>query len=303
MVDITRSAALEVNNLVMRYGDTTAVDGVSFRVEAGSVLVILGRNGAGKTSIIEACEGFRRPHGGTLRVLGFDPTTQRSVLNRRMGVMLQGGGIYPGARVGETVAHYCTLHARGVRPDEVIERVGLGELRRRTWRTLSGGERQRLSLALALCARPDIAFLDEPTAGVDLDGRRAIRAIIGDLAASGCAVILATHELDEAERCADDVLIVDRGRVAASGPLVGLLGQEIRFRLTTPIAADAFASATGLAVSLDGDDYVVHGNADTDTIAVIARVATETSSTVVDVRSGAQRLESLFRRLIEDVAS
>jgi ABC-2 type transport system ATP-binding protein len=300
---MTRSAALEVNDLIMRYGDVTAVDGVSFRVEAGSVLVILGRNGAGKTSIIEACEGFRRPHRGTLRVLGLDPTAQRSALNRRMGVMLQGGGIYPGARVAETVAHYCTLHARGVRPDEVLERVGLDELRKRTWRTLSGGERQRLSLALALCARPDIAFLDEPTAGVDLDGRRAIRAIIEDLAAGGCAVILATHELDEAERCADDVLIVDRGRVVASGPLAGLLGQEIRFRLTTPIAPEAFASATSLAVSIDGDDYVVHGNAHTDTIAAIARVATDASSAVIDVRSGSQRLESLFRRLIEDVAS
>ena len=300
---MTRSAALEVNDLVMRYGDVTAVDGVSFRVEPGSVLVILGRNGAGKTSIIEACEGFRRPHGGTLRVLGLDPTAQRSALNRRMGVMLQGGGIYPGARVGETVDHYCTLHDRSVRPDEVLESVGLGELRRRTWRTLSGGERQRLSLALALAARPDIAFLDEPTAGVDLDGRRAIRTIIRDLAARGCAVILATHELDEAERCADDLLIVDRGRVVASGPLAALLGQEIRFRLTSPIAPEAFASATGLAVSLDDDDYVVHGNAHTDTIAAIARVATEASSTVVDVRSGSQRLESLFRRLTEDATS
>lgn len=296
---MTRTGALEVDNLVMRYGNVTAVNGVSFGVDAGSVLVILGRNGAGKTSIIEACEGFRRPSSGNLRVLGLDPVTQRAALNRRMGVMLQGGGIYPGARVGETVAHYCTLYDRGVRSDDVLERVGLGELRRRSWRTLSGGERQRLSLALALSARPDIAFLDEPTAGVDLDGRRAIRTIIRNLADDGCAVVLATHELDEAERCADDVLIIDRGRVVAHGPLAGLLEPEIRFRLTVPVAAEAFASATGRPVVRDGDEYVVRGDADTDTIAVIAQTAAAASSTVVDVRAGSQRLESLFGRLTD----
>jgi ABC-2 type transport system ATP-binding protein len=291
--------ALEVDDLVMRYGATTAVDGVSFRVAAGSVLVILGRNGAGKTSIIEACEGFRHPSSGSIRVLGLDPGTQRSALNHRMGVMLQGGGVYPSARVGETVAHYCTLYGAGVSPDVVLDRVGLGGLRKRTWRTLSGGEQQRLSLALALSARPQIAFLDEPTAGVDLDGRREIRSIIRELAEQGCTVVLTTHELDEAERSADDVLIIDHGRLMAHGPLAAMREPEIRFRLTVPVDLATLSSAIGLPVERDDHDYIVRGNADTDTIALVARVAAEHASHVTDVRAGSQRLESLFERYIE----
>lgn len=292
--------ALEVHDLVVRYGKTVAVDGLTFHVRTGSVLVLLGRNGAGKTSTIEVCEGFRRAEAGRVRVLGLDPATQRDALNRRMGIMLQGGGIYPSARVGETVAHYCTLYNAGVQPDAVLERLGLAALRTRTWRTLSGGEKQRLSLALALCARPAIAFLDEPTSGVDLDGRREIRSIIRDLATDGCTVVLATHELDEVERCADDVLILDRGRIAAMGPLASLRQPETRFRLSSPVDPSVFSASLGFPVQLDGEDYVVNGSAATETIAAVARVASEHKATVVDVRAGAQRLETLFHRLTEE---
>lgn len=291
--------ALEVEELVVRYGGTPAVNNVSFRVRTGSILVILGRNGAGKTSTIEVCEGFRRPSTGRVRVLGLDPTTQRTLLNQRMGVMLQGGGIYPSARVAETVEHYCTLYGAGVKSANVLERVGLDALRSRTWRTLSGGEQQRLSLALALCARPSIAFLDEPTSGVDLDGRQEIRSIIRELSAEGCTVVLATHELDEAERCADDVLILDQGKVVVSGPLAGLREPEIRFTLSAPIAHTELATALGLPVSVDGGEYVVHGGAGTDTIAAIARIAEGYAVSVIDVHAGTQRLETLFRRFTE----
>ena len=292
--------ALEVSDLIVRYGTTLAVDRLSFHVRAGSVLVMLGRNGAGKTSTIEVCEGFRRAESGRVRVLGLDPATQHAALTHHMGIMLQGGGIYPSARVGETVAHYCTLYNAGVKPDDVVERVGLGALRTRTWRTLSGGEKQRLSLALALCARPAIAFLDEPTSGVDLDGRREIRSIIRDLAKDGCAVVLATHELDEAERCADDVLIIDRGTAAAFGPLDSLRKPETRFRLSSPVDPSLLAVALGLQVQREGDDYVVLGSATTDTIAAIAKVANENGVSVVDVRAGAQRLETLFHRVTNE---
>lgn len=290
--------ALEVADLVVRYGTTLAVNGLSFHVRTGSILVMLGRNGAGKTSTIEVCEGFRRAESGHVRVLGLNPATQRAALNRRMGVMLQGGGIYPSARVEETVEHYCTLYNAGVRPNDVVERVGLGGLRKRTWRTLSGGEKQRLSLALALCARPAIAFLDEPTSGVDLDGRREIRSIIRELAADGCAVVLATHELDEAERCADDVLIIDHGSVAALGSLSSLREPETRFRLSSPIDPSHLAVALGFPVQQEEDDYVVLGSATTDTIAAVARTASEHGVSVIDVRAGAQRLEALFHRVI-----
>lgn len=211
--DGSGATALEVRDLVIRYGDVVAVDSVSFTARRGEVTVILGRNGAGKTSTIEACEGLRRVDGGSIRVLGVDVLQADTSLRARMGVMLQDGGIPPNARVDRLVAHYCLLHGRGADADEIIRTVGLGLRSRSTWRRLSGGERQRFSLALALAARPDIAFLDEPTAGIDFDGRETIRSIIAGLVDAGCCVILATHDLDEAERVGHRAVVLHRGRV------------------------------------------------------------------------------------------
>lgn len=211
--DGSGATALEVRDLVIRYGDVVAVDSVSFTARRGEVTVILGRNGAGKTSTIEACEGLRRVDGGSIRVLGVDVLRADTSLRARMGVMLQDGGIPPNARVDRLVAHYCLLHGRGADADNIIRTVGLGSRSRSTWRRLSGGERQRFSLALALAARPDIAFLDEPTAGIDFDGRETIRSIIAGLVDVGCCVILATHDLDEAERVGHRAVVLHRGRV------------------------------------------------------------------------------------------
>jgi len=201
-----------VENLVVRYGDVTAVDHASFAAPVGKVSVILGPNGAGKTSTIEVCEGFRRAASGHVSVLGLDPVAGHRELTERMGVMLQGGGVYPSARVRDVVAHFCALHDRGMDAGVLIERVGLSHRAGAVWRRLSGGEQQRVSLALALAARPDVAFLDEPTSGVDAEGRDAIRGIIRQLTADGCTVVLASHELAEAERIADDVVLFRAAR-------------------------------------------------------------------------------------------
>lgn len=209
------SVALDVRSLTVRYGDIIAVDAVSFVARHGEVTAVLGRNGAGKTSAIEACAGLRRGVEGSVAVLGEDSTALSSGTRARIGVMLQDGGIAPAARVRTTVRHYCTLHDRGADADDILSAVGLGHRVSSTWRRLSGGERQRFSLALALAARPDIVFLDEPTAGVDLDGREAIRGIIASLAERNCCVILATHDLDEAERVANHVVVLHRGKVVA----------------------------------------------------------------------------------------
>ena len=205
--------ALEVRSLHVHYGETRAVDGVSFVARHGEVTALLGRNGAGKSSTIEACEGLRRLTSGDVRLLGASVRDAGSALRARIGVMLQDGGIAPSARVASLVHHYCALYARGVDADETIDRLGLSHLRTATWRRLSGGERQRLSLALALAALPDIAFLDEPTAGVDLDGRDIIRGIIGEMTSRGACVVLATHDLAEAERLANQAVVLHRGRV------------------------------------------------------------------------------------------
>ncbi|HQV58226.1 MAG TPA: ABC transporter ATP-binding protein, partial [Ilumatobacteraceae bacterium] len=240
-MSVHQPASVEVAGLTVRYGDLVAVDDVSFRAAAGEVTAVLGPNGAGKTSTIEVCEGYRQAAGGTVRVLGLDPATHQRQLSERMGVMLQEGGVYPSATVARTIKHYCDLYRRGADPDALIEAVGLTDRAGGTWRRLSGGERQRLSLALALAAVPDVAFLDEPTAGVDINGRDAIRSIIAGLRERGCVVVLATHELDEAERLADHVVIVDHGKLVASGSLATLGDghQRITFASSAVLDVDA----------------------------------------------------------------
>ena len=205
--------ALDVRSLTIRYADRVAVDGVSFSARHGAVTAVLGRNGAGKTSTLEACTGLHRASAGQITVLGEPASHLSSGVRARVGVMLQDGGIAPAARVGQIVRHYCALHDRGVDARQLIARLGLNELANAAWRRLSGGERQRVSLALSLAARPEIAFLDEPTAGVDLDGRDIVRGIIAELAANGSCVVLATHDLDEAQRVSDHAVVLHQGRV------------------------------------------------------------------------------------------
>ncbi|MFE0760868.1 ABC transporter ATP-binding protein [Streptomyces smyrnaeus] len=211
------SAAVEVAGLVKRYGSRTAVDGLDLTVARGTVTAFLGPNGAGKTTTIETCEGYRRPDSGTVRVLGLDPVTQGSQLRPRIGVMLQSGGIYPTARVEETLRHMATLHAHPLDVPALIERLGLDGCGRTPYRRLSGGQQQRLALALALVGRPELVFLDEPTAGLDPQARHATWDLVRDLRADGVTVVLTTHYMDEAEELSDDVAIVDGGKVIAQG--------------------------------------------------------------------------------------
>jgi ABC-2 type transport system ATP-binding protein len=227
--------AIEVNALTIRYADLVAVDSVSFAASHGEVTALLGRNGAGKTSTLEACEGLRRATSGSVRVLGADAARLSAAVRARMGVMLQDGGIAPGARVRHLVRHYCVLYGRGADADEILQQVALRERAASPWRRLSGGERQRFSLALALAAVPDVVFLDEPTAGVDLDGREAIRGIIAALAARGCCVMLATHDLDEAERVADRAVVLHAGRVVLDDTVASICrdGQRLEDAVRT----------------------------------------------------------------------
>jgi ABC-2 type transport system ATP-binding protein len=292
--------AVEVEHLTVRYGDLVAVDDISFTAAAGEVTTVLGPNGAGKTSTIEVCEGYRRATTGIVRVLDFDPASQQRQLSERMGVMLQEGGMYPGAGVLETVCHYSALYGKGADPAALVEAVGLTNKRKETWRRLSGGERQRLSLALALAAKPDVAFLDEPTSGVDINGRDAVRKIIRDLAVDGCAVVLATHELDEAERLADRVVIIDHGSLIADATLADLRKghDEIRFRSDPTIDLQALAAATGIIASMVGaDEYVIDAPPHPRLMARLGGWLAEAGHPLHDLRAGGQRLEDVFRRL------
>jgi ABC-2 type transport system ATP-binding protein len=211
------SRAVEVDGLVMRYGATTAVDGLSLTIQAGTITAVLGPNGAGKTTLLETCEGFRRAQAGTVRVLGLDPRRDRRALVPRIGVMLQDGGAWSGVRALEMLHHVARLHAHPLDPLALTERLGLEDCGRTPYRRLSGGQRQRLGLALALVGRPELVFVDEPTAGMDPHARRTTWDLLRELRTAGVTVVLTTHHMDEAERLADVVHIVDRGRLVASG--------------------------------------------------------------------------------------
>jgi len=218
----SHEVAISVRNLVVDYKNLRAVDNISFEAKAGEVTVVIGPNGAGKTSTMEVCSGVRAATSGVVSVLGLDPKKDRGKVNSQIGVMLQDGGVYPSARVHEITRHYCNLYDNRTNADELLESVDLTQQKKTNWRKLSGGEKQRLSLALALAAKPRIAFLDEPTSGVDIFGRDLIRNIVRRLAADGCAVIMATHELDEAQRVADHVLMFQSGQLLANAPMTEL---------------------------------------------------------------------------------
>jgi ABC-2 type transport system ATP-binding protein len=213
-------AAIAVERLVKRYGPRTVVDGVDLRVEPGEIVALLGPNGAGKTTTVLCIEGFRRPDGGSVRVLGADPTIGGAAgraHRARVGVMLQQGGFDIRARPLETIRQYGAFHRDPRDSVQLLDLVGLGAVAATPYRRLSGGERQRMSLAVALVGRPDVLVLDEPTGGMDPEARALTRAILDGLRAEGAAILMTSHDLVDVERLADRVVIVRDGGVLASG--------------------------------------------------------------------------------------
>jgi ABC-2 type transport system ATP-binding protein len=293
---------IDVDELVVRYGSLAAVDHVSFSVAAGEVLALLGPNGAGKTTTVETLEGFRRPASGQVRVLGLDPIADHVALVRRVGAMLQSGGVYPGIHAREAMQLFASYYDDPEDPDALLERVGLCHRRTTPWRRLSGGEQQRLSLALALVGRPEVVFLDEPTSGIDVAGRQLIRELIRELRHAGVTVLVTTHDLDEAERIADRIVIIDRGEVVASGTPAELMrstnNDEIRFgappRLDTASlgrALNAFVDETAPG------EYQVSMPPTPANVAALTAWLAEHDLPLADLRAGRQRLEDVFLRL------
>lgn len=211
------AVAVEVRGLVKRYDGRAVVDGLDLVARQGAVTAVLGPNGAGKTTTIECCEGLRSPDGGTVRVLGLDPVADARALRPRVGVMLQDGGLPTGVRALELLRHVAAMYVSPRPVDELAERLGLHGFARTTVRRLSGGQRQRVALAAAVVGRPDVVFLDEPSAGMDPQSRRAVWDLVRELRADGVAIVLTTHLMDEAADLADHVHVVDHGKVIASG--------------------------------------------------------------------------------------
>lgn len=208
---------LVLDQVVKRFGEKTAVDGLSLQLRSGEVLALLGPNGAGKTTTVEMCEGFLSPDVGSVSVFGLDPAKKADEVRGRIGVMLQGGGAYPGVRVEEMLNLVASYSANPLDPEWLLETVGLASNKKTPYRRLSGGQQQRLSLACALVGRPELVFLDEPTAGLDAQSRMVVWDLVRSLKRDGAAVVLTTHLMDEAEALADRVVIVDRGKVVAHG--------------------------------------------------------------------------------------
>jgi len=231
---------IEVSDLTKRYGDHVAVDGVSFTVEPGEIFAILGPNGAGKTTTVESIVGLRTPDSGTIRVLGLDPKTDRDALRQRVGVQLQESELPDRMTVAEAVALFASFYADPADVETLIEDLGLTEKRDAQYRRLSGGQKQRLSIALALVGKPKVAILDELSTGLDPQARRATWQLIEAMRDRGVTVVLVTHLMEEAERLADRVAVIDGGRIVAIDTPSGIISrvsaeQKLRFRPSAPI--------------------------------------------------------------------
>ncbi|WP_253943983.1 ABC transporter ATP-binding protein [Nocardioides marmotae] len=299
--------AVAVDGLVMRYGDKLAVDELSLTVDRGTITAVLGPNGAGKTTTLETCEGYRRPQRGTVRVLGLDPVAQRAELLPRIGVMLQGSGAWSGVRAMEMLRHVARLHAHPMDVDVLAERLGLGECGRTPYRRLSGGQQQRLGLAMALVGRPEIVFVDEPTAGMDPQSRRTTWELLAELRDAGVTVVLTTHYMDEAERLADRIHIIDHGRLIASGSPVQLTrgGSSATIRLVVsrpfpPGAPDSLRAALGDRIEvtvLDEVSLLVTGPADATTLSKVSTWCEQQGVLPESLTLGQRTLEDVFLEL------
>lgn len=239
---------VEVADLEKSYDEIVAVDGLSFRVELGQIFGLVGPNGAGKTTTVECVEGLRTPDGGTVRVLGLDPMKERSRLYRRMAVQFQETSMYPLIRLREALALFAAMHPRSLPPERLLEEFGLEDRAGSFYTKLSGGQKRRFLTALALVGGPELVILDEPTSGLDPRSRRGFWATIERYRVDGLSVLLTTHDLQEAQDRCDVVVIIDRGRLVASGSPRELLARyRLGTRLKATVPADKALDCAALA--------------------------------------------------------
>jgi ABC-2 type transport system ATP-binding protein len=283
------------------------MDGLSLSVPRGSITAVLGPNGAGKTTTLETCEGYRKPQGGRVRVLGLDPQSQRRDLLPRIGVMLQNGGAWSGVRAEEMLRHIAGLHAHPLDVPMLVDRLGLESCGRTPYRRLSGGQQQRLALAMAVVGRPELLFVDEPTAGMDPQARRTTWDLLAELRRDGVTIVLTTHYMDEAERLADQVHVIDHGRLIASGSPSELTRgsgiSTIRLIVTEPFPPDAPASllvtlGAGTDVQVvNAHSVLITGPADASTLAKVAAWCDEQGVLPESLTLGRRTLEDVFLQI------
>lgn len=295
---------IEVQNFRKTYGNFTAVEDISFRVEPGEIFGLLGPNGAGKTSILETLEGLREPNGGTIRVAGLDPSAEQNKLHHVIGVQLQSAGMPESITPNEAMKFFCAYH--GVQPRfDLLERLGLQQKSGTQFYELSTGQQRRLSLALAVAHNPQIVFLDEPTAGLDVASRVELHTLMRDLQQNGTTIVLATHDMAEAEEMSNRVAILLKGRLAAIGsPLQitstgeGLTKISVNTRNGSLAAAAAFPAVQQSSVK---EEYLVYYSTDIgDTVSAILKHIQTNADQVIDLRVERPSLEDRFLEITRE---
>jgi ABC-2 type transport system ATP-binding protein len=297
--------ALTVSGLTKVYGGRAVVRDLSFSVRLGEIFALLGPNGAGKTTTVEILEGYRSPDAGRAAVLGLDPLRQGAVLKPLIGVVLQQDGVYPTLKAGEVLALFARYFSDPESPEELLRLVGLTESANTRCRQLSGGQKRRLALALALVGKPRVLFLDEPTTGMDPQARRATWDILLDLKRRGVTMLLTTHFMDEAERLADRIAIIDGGALLALDTPSGLMrGQsttttDVTFTPSAEVDAGALGRLTG-ARSVRRDASGSYSVETGDPRALLVELTTYLRDAGVDLaelRVGRSSLEDVFLQL------
>jgi ABC-2 type transport system ATP-binding protein len=301
---VSGTPAVEISGLVKNYGRTTAVAGLSMSASRGEITAVLGPNGAGKTTTIEVCEGYRRADAGTVRVLGLDPVKDAGRLRPRVGVMLQSGGIPTTVRPSDYLRVLAAFYLHPLEPSILLDRLGLAESARTPFRRLSGGQQQRLALAAAIIGRPELIFLDEPTAGLDPQARRATWDLIAGLRTAGATIILTTHYLEEAERLADHVVIVDHGTLVTQGTPAELTGSQgqLRFRAEPGLDTSGLLGAlppTSVVKESPAGAYLVElpSGVDPQVVATVTAWCAEQGVLAKNLRIESRTLEDVFLEL------
>ena len=295
------SNAVDVKNLEVTFGELRAVDDVTLSVSYGEVVTLLGPNGAGKTTLAETLLGFRSPSAGVVRLHGLDPRRDHHEVVVRTGALLQRGGVWAPMTPRDVLRLTASYYDAPRDISELMTLLDLNGCAKTPWRRLSGGEQQRTLLALALLGRPRALILDEPTTSVDPEGRQVIRALLESERARGCALLITTHELAEAERQSDRLVIMHRGRVLTQGTLDELAGSpEMIVQSSGPIEPSALATRLECNVTLDNPLQLRCAVASTpERIAIVTNYLASVGLSMVSLRTRAS-LEERYLELIGD---
>ncbi|HEY70191.1 MAG TPA: ABC transporter ATP-binding protein [Anaerolineae bacterium] len=292
-------AVIQVKDFRKTYGDVIAVDGISFEVRKGEIFGLLGPNGAGKTSTLESLEGLRAPNGGTLHVAGVDPLSEPRKLRHVIGVQLQTSGLPESITVDEAMRFFCAYHGVDPRTD-LLDRLGLSEKRSAQYHQLSTGQKRRLSLALALAHDPEVLFLDEPTAGLDVATRVELHNMMREQREAGTTILLATHDMAEAEEMAGRIAILLHGKIVAMGTPMDITATGAGLTKVSVRTRDASLKAAGVSLpavdhSSTSDEYQIYFSSDIGpTVAAIIDHIEEKQDTLIDLRVERPSLEDRF---------